>query len=61
MMFSCCHPGLSRDVQVTLILKTLCGFSVAEIASALLASEESIEKGLGRPASSFASRGPSWK
>jgi RNA polymerase sigma-70 factor (ECF subfamily) len=29
MMFSCCHPGLSTAVQVTLILKTLCGFSVA--------------------------------
>src|SRR6188474_1812299 len=30
MMFSCCHPELSAEVQVTLILKTLCGFSVAE-------------------------------
>jgi RNA polymerase sigma factor (sigma-70 family) len=48
MMFSCCHPRLSTDAQVTLILKTLCGFSVAEIANALLASEESIEKRLGR-------------
>ncbi len=48
MMFSCCHPELSPEVQVTLILKTLCGFSVAEIASALLASEEAIEKRLGR-------------
>ena len=32
MMFSCCHPELSIDAQVTLILKTLCGFSVSEIA-----------------------------
>ncbi len=48
MMFSCCHPELSTDVQVTLILKTLCGFSVAEIANALFASEEAIEKRLGR-------------
>src|SRR5262245_5207936 len=48
MMFSCCHPELSTDVQVTLILKTLCGFSVSEIAHALLASEDSIEKRLGR-------------
>jgi RNA polymerase sigma factor (sigma-70 family) len=48
MMFSCCHPELSTEVQVTLILKTLCGFSVAEIASALLAGEDSIEKRLGR-------------
>ena len=48
MMFSCCHPGLSTEAQVTLILKTLCGFSVSEIAHALLASEDSIEKRLGR-------------
>ena len=48
MMFACCHPELSLDAQVTLILKTLCGFSVSEIANALLASEDSIEKRLGR-------------
>ncbi|MGE5144860.1 MAG: sigma factor, partial [Acidobacteriota bacterium] len=41
MMFACCHPGLSTEVQITLILKTLCGFSVTEIANALLASEDS--------------------
>jgi RNA polymerase sigma factor (sigma-70 family) len=48
MMFSCCHPELSTEAQVTLILKTLCGFSVAEIAHAFLSSEDSIEKRLGR-------------
>lgn len=48
MMFSCCHPELSTEAQVALILKTLCGFSVSEIAHALLASEDSIEKRLGR-------------
>lgn len=35
MMFSCWHPELSTEAQVTLILKTLCGFSVSEIAHAL--------------------------
>jgi RNA polymerase sigma-70 factor (ECF subfamily) len=48
MMFSCCHPELSAEVQVTLILKTLCGFSVSEIAHALLTKEDAIEKRLGR-------------
>ncbi|MCI0420460.1 MAG: sigma-70 family RNA polymerase sigma factor, partial [Acidobacteria bacterium] len=48
LMFSCCHPELSTEAQVTLILKTLCGFSVSEIAHALLTSEDSIEKRLGR-------------
>ena len=48
MMFSCCHPELSTEAQVTLILRTLCGFSVSEIAHAFLANEDSIEKRLGR-------------
>lgn len=48
MMFSCCHPDLSSEAQVTLILKTLCGFSVSEIAHALLSNKDSIEKRLGR-------------
>jgi RNA polymerase sigma-70 factor (ECF subfamily) len=57
MMFSCCHPELSTEAQVTLILKTLCGFSVSEIAHALLASEESIEKRLGRARKLFRQSG----
>jgi RNA polymerase sigma-70 factor (ECF subfamily) len=48
MMFSCCHPELSIEAQITLILKTLCGFSVSEIAHALLTSSDAIEKRLGR-------------
>ena len=39
MMFLCCHPSLPRDARVALSLKTVGGFSVAEIARALLASE----------------------
>lgn len=57
MMFSCCHRDLSTDAQVTLILKTLCGFSVSEIAHALLASEDSIEKRLGRARKLFRQSG----
>ncbi|HTD48684.1 MAG TPA: sigma-70 family RNA polymerase sigma factor [bacterium] len=53
LMFSCCHPDLSTEAQVTLILKTLCGFSVAEIAHALLAGEDAIEKRLGRARTLF--------
>jgi len=57
LMFSCCHPDLSTDAQVTLILKTLCGFSVSEIAHTLLASEDSIEKRLGRARKLFRQSG----
>lgn len=48
MMFACCHPGISEESQIALVLKTLCGFSVREIANAFLTNEASIEKRLGR-------------
>lgn len=48
MMFICCHPSISEDAQAALILKTLCGFSVAEIASAFLTNQETITKRLFR-------------
>ena len=48
MMFACCHPGIPEENQVTLILKTLCGFSTAEIARAFLTSEDTISKRLYR-------------
>jgi len=48
MMFTCCHPGIAKVNQVTLILKTLCGFSTAEIARGLLTSEDTVSKRLYR-------------
>jgi RNA polymerase sigma factor (sigma-70 family) len=48
MMFVCCHPRIPLDAQVALALKTLCGFSVAEIARAFLTSEAAIAKRLAR-------------
>jgi RNA polymerase sigma factor (sigma-70 family) len=48
MMFTCCHPSISYDSQVALILKTLCGFSIPEIAKAFLTNEENISKRLVR-------------
>lgn len=48
MMFVCCHPGLSAEGQVAVILKTLCGFSVAEIAKAFVSGYDTIEKRLYR-------------
>ncbi len=48
MMFTCCHPGISPESQVTLILKTLCGFSTSEIAKAFLTSEDTVSKRLYR-------------
>jgi RNA polymerase sigma-70 factor (ECF subfamily) len=48
MMFSACHPRLPEEAQVALVLHVLCGFSVAEIAGAFLASPAAIEKRLTR-------------
>ncbi len=48
MMFACCHSEISEENQITLMLKTLCGFSTAEIAKAFLTSEDAISKRLYR-------------
>lgn len=48
MMFACCHAEISTENQITLILKTLCGFSTAEIAKTFLTSEDTVSKRLYR-------------
>lgn len=53
MIFVCCHPSLSSEAQVALVLKTLCGFSVEAIARAFLTNEENISKRLYRARQQF--------
>ncbi len=48
LMFVCCHPELPAEAQAALALKTLCGFSPAEIASGFLISEAAAAKRLTR-------------
>ena len=48
MMFSCCHPRLSEEAQVALILNILCGFGVEEIAAAFVSGHAAIEKRITR-------------
>lgn len=48
MIFTCCHPALPMEGQIALTLKTLCGFSISEIAAALLTTESTINKRLYR-------------
>ncbi len=48
MIFTCCHPSLTIDSQIALSLKTLCGFSIAEIAKAFLSNKDTINKRLIR-------------
>jgi RNA polymerase sigma factor (sigma-70 family) len=53
MMFVCCHPSLGPEAQVALILKTLGGFSVAEVARAFITQPDTIEKRLYRARQQF--------
>jgi RNA polymerase sigma-70 factor, ECF subfamily len=39
LIFVCCHPALSRDAQVALTLRLVCGLSTAEVARAFLVRE----------------------
>lgn len=48
LMFVCFHPQLSVEAQTALALRTLCGFSPAEIAAAFLSTEAAITKRLVR-------------
>ena len=57
MMFACCHPAIPREQQVALALKTLCGFSVPEIARAFFTNEETINKRLYRAREAFRALG----
>lgn len=48
MLFVCCDESIPRDSRLVLALKTLCGFSTAEIALRLFISEANVLKRLGR-------------
>lgn len=48
MIFTCCHPALSPEMQIPLTLRTLSGFGIQEIANALLTNRETINKRLYR-------------
>jgi RNA polymerase sigma-70 factor, ECF subfamily len=39
LVFTCCHPALSREAQVALTLRLVCGLTTTEIAQAFLVSE----------------------
>jgi RNA polymerase sigma factor (sigma-70 family) len=42
LVFTCCHPALSRDAQVALTLRLLCGLSTAEVARAFLVPDSTM-------------------
>lgn len=48
LIFTCCHPSLSREAQVALTLRTLGGLTTAEIARAFLLPESTLAQRLVR-------------
>jgi RNA polymerase sigma factor (sigma-70 family) len=48
MMFAVCHPSIPVEAQVSLALRALCGFTIEEIAQALLTTKANINKRLYR-------------
>jgi RNA polymerase sigma-70 factor, ECF subfamily len=48
LIFTCCHPALSREAQVALTLRTLGGLSTEEIARAFLTPFDTVSKRLTR-------------
>jgi RNA polymerase sigma-70 factor (ECF subfamily) len=54
MIFACCHPALSRESQIALTLRAVCGLTTAEIAAAFLTSESAMTQRLLRARKSLA-------
>ena len=42
LVFTCCHPALSREAQVALTLRLVCGLTTDEIARAFLVQESTM-------------------
>jgi len=48
LIFTCCHPALSVEAQVSLTLRTLCGLDTDEIARAFLVPEPTMAQRIVR-------------
>lgn len=48
LIFTCCHPALSREAQLALTLRAVCGLTTAEIARALVSSEAAMAQRIVR-------------
>ena len=48
LIFTCCHPALSREAQLALTLRAVAGLTTAEIARAFITSEATIAQRIVR-------------
>ena len=57
LVFTCCHPALALETQVTLSLTTLCGLTAADAARLLLTTETAMARRLSRAKQKIARAG----
>jgi RNA polymerase sigma factor (sigma-70 family) len=57
LIFTCCHPALSREAQVALTLRAVVGLTSGEIARAFLATESTIAQRIVRAKRKIAEAG----
>ena len=48
LIFTCCHPALSRAAQIALTLRVVCGLTTAQIARAFLVPETTVAQRITR-------------
>jgi RNA polymerase sigma-70 factor (ECF subfamily) len=48
LIFTCCHPALSRTAQIALTLRVVCGLSAGQIAAAFLVPESTVAQRITR-------------
>jgi RNA polymerase sigma-70 factor (ECF subfamily) len=58
LIFACCHPRLSRESQIALTLRLVCGLTTAEIAAAFLTGEPTMAQRLSRARKALREAGP---
>src|ERR687895_484012 len=57
LVFTCCHPALSRPAQIALTLRVVCGLTSAQIAAAFLVPETTVAQRLTRAKRKIADAG----
>jgi RNA polymerase sigma factor (sigma-70 family) len=48
LIFTCCHPALSRPAQIALTLRVVCGLTTAQIARAFVVPETTVAQRITR-------------
>jgi RNA polymerase sigma-70 factor (ECF subfamily) len=57
LIFTCCHPALSRPAQIALTLRVVCGLTTAQIARAFVIPEPTVAQRITRAKRKIADAG----